>query len=33
MLFTLYIICVVAYMIYSSHTKEEWKEILDNVEE
>ena len=29
----LFIISVIAYMIYSSHTKEEWRKILDETEE
>ena len=29
----LFIIGVIAYMIYSSRTKEEWQKILDEIEE
>lgn len=29
----LFIISVIAYIIYGSHTKEEWQKILDEIEE
>jgi hypothetical protein len=32
-MFALFILSVLGWMVYSSHTPEEWREILKNVEE
>lgn len=32
-MFTIYLILVLGWMVYSSHTPKEWQEILDKVEE
>lgn len=32
-MFGIYIIAIVVYIIYKSHTKEEWRKILNSVEE